>query len=120
VIPSDARLVEIVNYQPYDPKVSFTPRTVLKPRRYLAYVLGAFLTGAAIPSGFLSLMFSIGLLISVNLFFLGIVGVYVARIYDEVRGRPTYLVSRVRRQRADDMRMRSSAAYELQSVSRGH
>jgi dolichol-phosphate mannosyltransferase len=87
---------------------------------YLVYVLGAFLMGAAIPSGFLSLMFAIGLLISVNLFFLGIVGVYVARIYDEVRGRPTYLVSRVRRRPADDVRMRSSAGYELQSVSRGH
>jgi polyisoprenyl-phosphate glycosyltransferase len=64
---------------------------------YLAFVLVAYLLGKATPSGFLSLMFAIGFLISVNLFFLGIVGVYVARIYDEVRGRPTYLVSRIRR-----------------------
>jgi polyisoprenyl-phosphate glycosyltransferase len=87
---------------------------------YLAYVLGAFLLGAAIPSGFLSLMFAIGLLISVNLFFLGIVGVYVARIYDEVRGRPAYLVSRIRRRVADDDMEMSSAAHELQSLSREH
>jgi polyisoprenyl-phosphate glycosyltransferase len=87
---------------------------------YLAYVLGAFLMGAAIPSGFLSLMFAIGLLISVNLFFLGIVGVYVARIYDEVRGRPTYLVSRLRRRPIDDVKARSSTEYELQPVSRRH
>jgi glycosyltransferase involved in cell wall biosynthesis len=88
---------------------------------YLAYVLGAFLFGASMPSGFLSLMFAIGFLISVNLFFLGIVGVYVARIYDEVRGRPTYLVSRVRRRATDEaVAVRSSAEYELQSLSRRH
>jgi dolichol-phosphate mannosyltransferase len=86
---------------------------------YLAYVLGAFLLGATIPSGFLSLMFAVGLLISVNLFFLGIVGVYVARIYDEVRGRPTYLVSRVRQRVTDETGVRDSAAYDLQSLSRG-
>jgi polyisoprenyl-phosphate glycosyltransferase len=85
---------------------------------YLAYVLGAFVTGAAIPPGFVSLIFVIGFLISVNLFFLGIVGVYVARIYDEVRGRPTYLVSRVRRhvpEGAPDVK--SSDGYALQSLS---
>jgi dolichol-phosphate mannosyltransferase len=84
---------------------------------YLAYVLGAFLMGAPTPSGFLSIMFAISLLISVNLFFLGIVGVYVARIYDEVRGRPTYLVSRVRRRTEHGMRMPSSG-YELNSLPR--
>ncbi|HEY5924995.1 MAG TPA: CHAT domain-containing tetratricopeptide repeat protein [Kofleriaceae bacterium] len=40
VIPSDARLVEIVNYQPWDPKGSYAQRLVLKPRRYVAYVVG--------------------------------------------------------------------------------
>src|SRR5438045_837338 len=52
---------------------------------YLAYVLGAYLLGAAIPSGFVSLIFAFGFLMSVNLFFVGILGVYIARIYDEVR-----------------------------------
>ncbi len=40
-MPSDARLVEIVNYQPYDPKVTYSLHTPPKPRRYLAYVLGS-------------------------------------------------------------------------------
>jgi len=66
---------------------------------YLGYVLAALLMGRSIPSGFVSLIFVIVFLSSVNLCFAGIVGVYVARIYDEVRGRPTYVVGRVRSHR---------------------
>ncbi len=88
---------------------------------YLAYVLGAYLLGATIPSGFVSLMFAFGFMISVNLFFVGILGVYVARIYDEVRGRPTYMLGRVRARKAARVgtEVRQPAADKLQSVSRG-
>jgi dolichol-phosphate mannosyltransferase len=87
---------------------------------YLVYVLTAFLLGAAIPPGFISIMFAVGFLISVNLFFVGILGVYVARIYDEVRGRPTYLVSRIRRRKVRlDSDSGERVARELQSLSRG-
>jgi CHAT domain-containing protein len=41
VIPADARLVEIVNYQPWDPKQPYTINVKYKPRRYAAYVVGA-------------------------------------------------------------------------------
>lgn len=41
LIPRDARLVEIVNYQPGDPKAPYQLNPVLKPRRYAAYVAGA-------------------------------------------------------------------------------
>ncbi len=39
-IPKDARLVELVNYQPYDPKMTYAQALAqkFKPRRYLAYV----------------------------------------------------------------------------------
>jgi CHAT domain-containing protein len=40
VIPSDARLVEIVNYQPWDAKGTYAQRLQMKPRRYVAYVVG--------------------------------------------------------------------------------
>jgi CHAT domain-containing protein len=45
-IPKDARLVEIVNYQPYDPKMTYADAIAkkYKPRRYAAYILGP--TGA--------------------------------------------------------------------------
>ncbi len=41
VIPKDARLVEVVNFQPGDPKQAFKLNPILPPRRYAAYVLGA-------------------------------------------------------------------------------
>lgn len=40
-IPAKAKLVEIVNYQPYDPNSPYAVNPVLKPRRYAAYVVGA-------------------------------------------------------------------------------
>jgi len=39
-IPRDARLVEIVNFQPGDPKAPYTANLVLPPRKYAAYVAG--------------------------------------------------------------------------------
>ncbi|HEX7840399.1 MAG TPA: CHAT domain-containing tetratricopeptide repeat protein, partial [Kofleriaceae bacterium] len=39
-IPRDARLVEIVNYQPGDPKAPYSPNQVLPPRKYAAFVAG--------------------------------------------------------------------------------
>lgn len=40
LIPRDARLVEIVNFQPWDPKAPYAQRSTLKPRRYAAYIVG--------------------------------------------------------------------------------
>jgi CHAT domain-containing protein len=40
LIPRDARLVEIVSFQPGDPKAPYTLRPKLAPRRYAAFVVG--------------------------------------------------------------------------------
>lgn len=40
MIPNDGKLVEVVNFQPTDPKVYYGGGTPLPPRRYAAYVLG--------------------------------------------------------------------------------
>jgi CHAT domain-containing protein len=40
MIPKDARLVEIVNYQPADPKAPYSLQPKLLPRRYAAFVVG--------------------------------------------------------------------------------
>lgn len=40
LIPKGSKLVEIVNFQPGDPKAPYSVNPKLKPRRYAAYVLG--------------------------------------------------------------------------------
>lgn len=41
MIPNDARLVEVVNFQPGDPKAPYQAMPVLAPRRYAAFVVAA-------------------------------------------------------------------------------
>jgi dolichol-phosphate mannosyltransferase len=45
--------------------------------------------------GFTALILSIIFLSGVNLFFLGVIGEYVGRIYEEIKGRPIYIVSQI-------------------------
>ncbi len=40
MIPADARLIEMVNFQPLDPKAPYALKPSLGPRRYAAYVVG--------------------------------------------------------------------------------
>jgi polyisoprenyl-phosphate glycosyltransferase len=61
---------------------------------YVVYTVVAYLTGHHVPHGYVTLIFLIVLLSSINLTFSGILGVYLARVYDEVRRRPTYVVGR--------------------------
>lgn len=51
------------------------------------------------PQGFTALILVITFLSGVNLFFLGIIGEYVGRVYEEAKGRPHYVVSKVIRER---------------------
>jgi glycosyltransferase involved in cell wall biosynthesis len=67
---------------------------------YLAFVLVAYVSNKSIPPGYVSLIFAFVFLSSVNLTMIGLLGVYVSRIYDEVRGRPAYLLGR-KRMRSD-------------------
>src|SRR6266511_1518246 len=63
---------------------------------YLVFVLVALIVGKAIPPGFVSLIFAFGFLSSVNLPMIGVLGVYISRIHEEVRARPTYVIARNR------------------------
>jgi dolichol-phosphate mannosyltransferase len=51
------------------------------------------------PQGFTALILAMTFLSGVNLFFLGIIGEYVGRIYEEAKGRPHYVVRKIVRQR---------------------
>jgi dolichol-phosphate mannosyltransferase len=64
---------------------------------YLVFILAWLLLGRTTPPGWASSISVTLLLSSMILFFVGILGVYVARIYREVRHRPAYIVSLERR-----------------------
>jgi hypothetical protein len=55
--------------------------------------MGWVLFGGTTPPGWVSSISVTIVMSSILLFFVGILGVYVARIYREVRHRPTYIVS---------------------------
>jgi glycosyltransferase involved in cell wall biosynthesis len=47
------------------------------------------------PQGFTALMLVIVFLSGVNLFFLGIIGEYLGRVYEQVKARPSYVIGRI-------------------------
>lgn len=59
---------------------------------YSLYLIAAWATGAEMPRGFTTLILAIIFFSGVQLIALRLIGAYVHRIYDEVRGRPKYLV----------------------------
>lgn len=63
---------------------------------YLAFVIGAVLFDKSIPPGYVTQIVAITLSSSINLFLIGVLSVYVSRIYNEVRRRPTYVIGRMR------------------------
>jgi glycosyltransferase involved in cell wall biosynthesis len=60
---------------------------------YLIFILAWIVFGTHTPPGWASTVSVTLLLNSISLAFSGIIGVYVARIYDQVRARPPYVVS---------------------------
>jgi polyisoprenyl-phosphate glycosyltransferase len=69
---------------------------------YVAYAVYAKLFLQKSPQGFTALLVAVTFLSGIVLFFLGIIGEYVGRIYEETKGRPQYIVGRiVRRGRSE-------------------
>jgi polyisoprenyl-phosphate glycosyltransferase len=62
---------------------------------YAFYALYAKLFLQQSPKGFTALIMIVTFLSGVLLFFLGVIGEYVGRIYEETKGRPIYVVGRV-------------------------
>ena len=62
---------------------------------YLIFIFVWLLLGEEAPPGWASSISVTLLLNSISLAFMGIIGAYVARIYNEVRARPTYMLSRI-------------------------
>jgi dolichol-phosphate mannosyltransferase len=62
---------------------------------FAVYSLFAKVFMSQTPRGFTALVFLITFLSGVLLLFLGIIGEYVGRIYEEIKARPLYVVSRI-------------------------
>ncbi len=62
---------------------------------YALYALWAKLVRDESPQGFTTLILAMVFLSGVQMMFLGVIGEYLGRIYEEVKGRPLYIVARV-------------------------
>jgi hypothetical protein len=63
-------------------------------------IYAKFILHQTVP-GWTGLMVSMSFLSGINLLFLGIIGEYVGRIYEEIKSRPLYVVSSVAGRNAD-------------------
>jgi len=64
---------------------------------FAVYAIYAKLMLHRSPQGFTALFVAITFLAGVQLLFLGVIGEYLGRVYEEVKGRPLYVVERVLR-----------------------
>ena len=62
---------------------------------FALYAVYAKLVLGESPQGFTALLLVVTFVSGMLLFFLGIIGEYVGRIYEEVKARPLYVVDRV-------------------------
>ena len=84
---------------------------------YVVYALLAKLVwNQDVPRGFTALIVAIVFMAGVQLLFLGILGEYVGRIYEEVKRRPIYLVEEVVRG-ADRTPTEAAEATEAQGAA---
>jgi hypothetical protein len=59
------------------------------------YAIYVRLAVGAVPAGFTASLLVTIFLAGVQLFFLGLIGEYVGRVYEEAKDRPTYVVARI-------------------------
>lgn len=62
---------------------------------FLIYSVVVYFTNKSVPTGFTALMVMLLLTSGIQLSFLGLVGEYVGRIYEQSKGRPNYIVESV-------------------------
>ena len=62
---------------------------------YIIWVFLMMMMGSYVPRGFLSTIIAISLFSGVQLICLGVIGEYLSRIYDQVKGRPLYVIKKI-------------------------
>lgn len=69
--------------------------TIVGALLYSGFALYARFVHPETPQGFTTIILAVAFLSGVQLLFLGLIGEYIARIYDEVKRRPQYIVDKV-------------------------
>jgi glycosyltransferase involved in cell wall biosynthesis len=82
---------------------------------YVFYSIYAKLVLHESPQGFTALIVAVTFLSGVVLFFLGVIGEYVGRVYEEIKGRPHYIVAR---KAGHGLRARSAEESSADAVER--
>jgi polyisoprenyl-phosphate glycosyltransferase len=85
---------------------------------YGLYVIAASITGAQLVPGWASTIVVVTLLCGMNMLLTGIVGLYIARIYSEVKARPLYVVAETFGFNLSGMPMMHPDKFDF--TSRGH
>jgi len=62
---------------------------------YVAYALYVRFFFNVVPQGFTALIVAMTFLGRVQLLFLGIIGEYLGRVYEETKGRPHYIIGKI-------------------------
>jgi dolichol-phosphate mannosyltransferase len=62
---------------------------------YGMWLLGYYLLGGEVPAGYTSIILMLAFIGGLQLLVLGIIGEYLGSIFDEVKGRPLYIVDEV-------------------------
>jgi glycosyltransferase involved in cell wall biosynthesis len=75
---------------------------------YAAYAIYAKLFLRESPQGFTALIVAVTFLSGVLLFFLGVIGEYVGRIYEETKARPQYIIGKAVGFKSEDATLQSS------------
>ena len=83
---------------------------------YVLFALYAKIFLQKSPQGFTALLIAVTFLSGVVLFFLGVIGEYVGRIYEETKARPQYIVGRVIGRSSGYIRQGSHAEEEAESL----
>jgi dolichol-phosphate mannosyltransferase len=84
---------------------------------YVAYAVYAKLFLQKSPQGFTALLVAVTFLSGIVLLFLGIIGEYVGRIYEETKGRPQYIVGRIVSRGRSELRDQEGDEDEINRVS---
>ncbi len=83
---------------------------------YVAYSVYTKIFLQKSPQGFTALIAAITFLSGIVLFFLGIIGEYVGRIYEETKGRPQYIVARMAGRFKNDWCREADGSFKDQQI----